>query len=376
MTNPKTDLAEIFTRHLEHYESRYAGDYDQRRAAWHIMDCRTAALGGHAGLCNACGHVQVHYNSCRDRHCPKCQTLTKERWLEKRKAELLPVHYFHVVFTLPHEINPLAAYHAKTVYDMLFRSASDTLKQFAKDRLKEEIGFMAILHTWDQKLNRHIHIHCIVPAVCLNKKRYLFPVKALSLVFRGKFMEDLKKSFRQGLLTSDGQMELIKSLWAKKWVVYAKPPFQKPEDVLEYLGRYTHRVAISNNRIISLKDGKVTIAYRNRKAGTNETLSLDAVEFIRRFMQHILPSGFMKIRSYGFLANRYKKQKIGQLREKLGLNPVVPEKAPRTIPEMMMDLTGKDITLCPVCGKGTLVPMAEFPNTRKTGKHRTAFAFG
>ncbi|MBU4470115.1 MAG: transposase zinc-binding domain-containing protein, partial [Proteobacteria bacterium] len=189
----------FFHTHLEHYESRYALGPDQRKAAsWHIMDCRAAALRGHAGLCNACGHVQVHYNSCRDRHCPKCQTLTKERWLEKRKAELLPVHYFHVVFTLPHEINPLAAYHTRTVYNILFRSVSDTLKQFTKDRLKEEIGFMAILHTWDQKLNRHLHIHCIVPC-------------------------------------------------------------------------------------------------------------LDAAEFIRRFMQHILPSGFMKIRSYGFLANRHKK---------------------------------------------------------------------
>jgi hypothetical protein len=340
------------------------------------MDCRTAALGGHADLCNACGHVQVHYNSCRDRHCPKCQTLTKERWLEKRKAELLPVPYFHVVFTLPHEINPLTAYHAKMVYDMLFRSASDTLKQFAKDRLKEEIGFMAILHTWDQKLNRHVHIHCIVPAVGLNRKRYLFPVKALSQVFRGKFMEDLKAGFKKGRLSCSGEKDMFTSLLSKKWVVYAKPPFRKPEDVVEYLGRYTHRVAISNHRIISLENGKVTFGYRNRKAGTKETLSLDAVEFIRRFMQHILPSGFMKIRSYGFLANRYKKQKIGHLREKLGLNPAVPEKAQKTIPEMMLDLTGKDITLCPVCGKGTLVPIAEFPNTRKTDKQRTAFAFG
>ncbi|MCG2751008.1 MAG: transposase, partial [Desulfobacteraceae bacterium] len=166
---------------------------------------------------------------------------------------------------------------------------------------------MAILHTWDQRLNRHLHIHCIVPSVSLNKKRYLFPVKALSPVFRGKFMSELKASFPD-------EKELFKALWAKNWVVYAKPPFQKPEDVLEYLGRYTHRVAISNHRIISLKDGKVTIGYRNRKAGTKETLCLDAVEFIRRFMQHILPSGFMMIRSYGFLANRYKKQKIGQLR--------------------------------------------------------------
>jgi hypothetical protein len=261
----------------------------------------------------------VFYNSCRDRHCPKCQTLTKERWLENRKAELLPVPYFHVVFTLPHEINPLGAFHARIVYDMLFRSVSDTLKQFAKDRLKEELGFMSILHKWDQKLNRHLHIHCIVPGISVSKKGFLFPVKALSRVFRGKFMNDLKAGFRQGLLTSTGEKELVRNLWSKNWVVYAKPPFRKPEDVLEYLGRYTHRVAIANNRIISLKDGKVTIGFRNRKTGIKETLCLDAVEFIRRFMQHILPSRFMKIRHYGFLANRYKTEKIGQLRMKLGL---------------------------------------------------------
>jgi ASC-1-like (ASCH) protein len=212
--------------------------------------------------------------------------------------------------------------------------------------------------------------------VSVSKKRFLFPVKALSRVFRGKFMDDLKTGFRQGLLSSAGEKELVRNLWSKNWVVYAKPPFRKPEDVLEYLGRYTHRVALSNNRIISLKDGKVTIELRNRKTGTRETVHLDAVEFIRRFMQHILPSGFMKIRHYGFLANRYKKEKVADLRQKLGLTPGLPKKPQKTIPEMMMDLTGKDITLCPVCSKETLVPMAELPNIRKIQKAQTTFAFG
>jgi len=183
MTPQKTspEIADIFRARLKEYESQYPLGYDQQKAAWRIMDCRTAVLGGHVDLCNACGHVQVHYHSCRNRHCPKCQTLTKERWLEKRKAELLPVAYFHVVFTLPHEINPLALFNKATVYNILFQSAGDTLKEFAKNRSNGEAGFIAILHTWDQRLNCHLHLHCIVPAVFSNNKKFLFPVKALSL---------------------------------------------------------------------------------------------------------------------------------------------------------------------------------------------------
>ena len=383
MTNPKNnspELADIFNEYLPAYKSRYKMGYEQIKAARHIQMCRTSALGGHVKLCNACGHVQIQYHSCRDRHCPKCQTLTKERWLEARKAELLPVQYFHVVFTLPHDINSLALSNKKTVYSILFKSVSDTLKQFAKDPKQkideEEIGFIAILHTWDQKLNCHLHLHCIIPAVSILNKGYLFPVKALSLVFRGKFMEYLKTECNNGMLSINDKKELFKKLWSNKWVVYAKPPFRHPEDIVEYLGRYTHRVAISNNRITAMKDGKVKFLYRNRKIGLTESLCLDAVEFIRRFMLHVLPSGFMKIRYYGFLANRNKREKVGHLRQKMGLSPQIPEKAEKPVREMMLELTGNDINLCPVCKKGTLAQIARICKTRQTEKHIVAFALG
>ena len=375
------ELADILTHHLDEYVRRYRPGRDQKKAALHIMACRTLALGGHVEICNECGHVQVRYHSCRNRHCPKCQTLTKERWLDTRKTELLPVKYFHVVFTLPHDINRLALCNKSAVYGILFRSVSETLKQFAKDpkrQLNGEMGFISILHTWDQKLNCHIHIHCMVPATALLPdhsgltfagRKYLFPVKALSLVFRGKFMEHLTDLYKKGELVFPGNTKplaipsgfkrLTNRMWSKKWVVYAKPPFKGPEDVLAYIARYTHRVAISNDRIISLENGAVTFSYRNRKIGKKERLTVDAVEFIRRFMAHLLPSGFMKIRHYGFLANRNKKQKIAIIRGFLGLLPELPEKHTRTISEMMLDLTGRDITQCPACKTGRLFHVAE-----------------
>ena len=381
MKNPKNkspELADIFNGYLTDYKSRYPMGYEEKKAARHIRICRTAALGGHVHLCNGCGHVQVQYHSCRDRHCPKCQTLTKERWLEARKAEMLPVHYFHVVFTLPHAINHLALRNKKNVYSILFKSVSDTLKKFGQDpkqKMGEEIGFVSILHTWDQKLNYHLHVHCIVPAVSNPERNYLFPVKALSEVFRGKFMECLKREFEGGRLSVTDKEALFEKLWSNKWVVYAKPPFKNPEDIVEYLGRYTHRVAISNNRITGMRDGKVTFSYRNRKIGRKETLCLDTVEFIRRFMCHVLPSGFMKIRHYGFLANRNKKEKIGQLRIKLGLSPQLPEIVKKPVREMMLELTGNDIDLCPVCN-GPLIQIAAIGKSRQTEKHTKASTYG
>ena len=376
ITSNKVELADIFNLHLDDYARQYHVGRDSKKATRHIMACRTQALGGRVSLCNGCGHVEVRYHSCRNRHCPKCQTLTKERWLDARRAELLPVKYFHLVFTLPHDINFLALSNKKAVFGMLFHSVSRTLKLFAKDpkhKLGGEMGFVAILHTWDQKLSCHIHLHCMVPAIALladqsgrvsGNQKYLFPVKALSLVFRGKFMEQLLRAFGNGKLTvpSTSQTEfkaLIARLWSKNWVVYAKPPFKGPESVLEYIGRYTHRVALSNDRIVSLKDGEVTFAFRNRKSGKKESLKLEAVEFIRRFMLHILPSGFMKIRHYGFLANRAKKEKLGCLRMFLGLSHEPPERTVRSIGEMMLELCGKDITRCPACNKGILMHVAQ-----------------
>ena len=291
-----------------------------------IARCRTAMLGGHLDECTRCGHCVISYNSWRNRHCPKCQTGARERWLEKRRRELLPTQYVHVVFTLPRQLAPLTLQNKKVVYDLLFRTSAETLREVARDpkHLGAEIGFFSVLHTWSQKLELHPHVHCVVPAGGLSadctrwsKPRYAFflPVKVLSRVFRGKFVAALKRAVHDGRLNFHGDLQLLaqpktfaawlRPLFRKDWVVYAKPPFGGPEQVLRYLGRYTHRVAISNHRLISFANQKVTFRWRD-SAHKNEqrlmTLSLD--EFLRRFLLHLLPDGFVRIRHFGFLANR------------------------------------------------------------------------
>jgi hypothetical protein len=291
-----------------------------------IARCRTAALGGHLDECTRCGHRAISYNSCRNRHCPKCQTSARERWIAARRRELLPTRYVHVVFTLPRELAPLALQNKKVVYGLLFRASAETLLEVARDHkhLGTEIGFFSVLHTWNQKLGLHPHVHCVVPAGGLSpdrrrwiKPRYAFflPVKVLSRVFRGKFVAALKRAFHeerlrfQGSLTPLAQPKTfaawLRPLFRKDWVVYSKRPFGGPEYVLQYLGRYTHRVAISNHRLLSFADGKVTFRWRD-SAHNNEqkllTLPLD--EFLRRFLLHLLPKRFVRIRNFGFLANR------------------------------------------------------------------------
>jgi putative transposase/transposase-like zinc-binding protein len=292
-----------------------------------IRRCRTAALGGHLDECTRCGHrAPISYNSCRDRHCPKCQIAARDRWIAARRRELLPTQYVHVVFTLPRQLAPLTLQNKKLVYDLLFRTSAETLREVARDpkHLGAEIGFFSVLHTWSQKLELHPHVHCVVPAGGLSadrsrwiKPRYAFflPVKVLSRVFRGKFHKALKRAFHDGKLNFHGDLQLLaqpktfaawlRPLFRKDWVVYAKRPFGGPEYVLRYLGRYTHRVAISNHRLVSFADGKVTFRWRD-SAHSNEqklmALSLD--EFLRRFLLHILPKGFVRIRNFGFLANR------------------------------------------------------------------------
>ena len=291
-----------------------------------IARCRTAALGGHLDECTRCGHRAISYNSCRNRHCPKCQAGARERWLEKRRGELLPTPYVHVVFTLPRLLAPLVLQNKKFIYDLLFRTSAETLLEVARDpkHLGAEIGFFSVLHTWSQKLELHPHVHCVVPAGGLSvdhtrwiKPHYGFflPVKVLGRVFRGKFYTALKHAFHDGRLNFHGDLEILaepetfaawmRPLFRKDWVVYAKPPFGGPEYVLRYLGRYTHRVAISNHRLVSFADGKVTFRWRD-SAHHNEqkllTLALD--EFLRRFLLHLLPQGFVRIRHFGFLANR------------------------------------------------------------------------
>jgi len=291
-----------------------------------IARCRTAALGGHLDECTRCGHRAISYNSCRNRHCPKCQTSARERWIAARQRELLPTRYVHVVFTLPRELAPLTLQNKKIIYDLLFRASAETLLEVARDprRLGAEIGFFSVLHTWSQKLGLHPHVHCVIPAGGLSlehtrwvksRDHFFLPIKVLSRVFRGKFVAALQCAFREGHLRFSGNLTLLaqpkifaawlRPLFRKDWVIYSKPPFGGPQHVLQYLGRYTHRVAISNHRLICFADGKVTFRWRDSAHQNQQrlmTLSVD--EFLRRFLFHVLPKGFVRIRNFGFLANR------------------------------------------------------------------------
>ncbi len=292
-----------------------------------IRRCRTAALGGHLDECTRCGHrAPISYNSCRDRHCPKCQTAARDRWIAARRQELLPTRYLHVVFTLPHRLAPLVLQNKKVLYALLFRTSAETLLEVARDpkHLGAEIGFFSVLHTWSQKLNIHPHVHCVVPAGGLSPDHtrwvrspdnYFLPKGVLREIFRGKFVDALEQAFQNGHLRFEGDLKLLaqpkifaawlRPLYRKDWVVYLKRPFGGPEYVLHYLGRYTHRVAISNHRLVSLTDGQVTFRWRD-SAHHNEQklLPLSLNEFLCRFLLHILPKGFVRIRNFGFLANR------------------------------------------------------------------------
>jgi len=330
--------------------------------------CRTAALGGHLDECSRCGHRAISYNSCRNRHCPKCQAGACERWLEKRRRELLPTPYVHVVFTLPRHLAPLVLQNKKFIYDLLFRTSAETLLEVARDpqHLGAEIGFFSVLHTWSQKLELHPHVHCVVPAGGLSadqtrwiKPHYDFflPVGVLGAVFRGKFYEALKCAFHEGRLNFHGDLEFLaqpkifaawlRPLFHKDWVVYAKRPFGGPEHVLRYLGRYTHRVAISNHRLISFADGEITFRWRD-SAHRNEQklLSLSLDEFLRRFLLHVLPKGFVRIRHFGFLANRRRATTLPLCFPLLG-------SVPQATPEVTA--TSSDAWLCPRCGGPMLV---------------------
>jgi hypothetical protein len=365
-TKGGVELADIFRAYGGSYRRNHPLPVSHLKVIEAVERCRTAALGGHLEQCDRCGFERPAYNSCRNRHCPKCQSLAKVKWLDKQKSELLPTGYFHLVFTLPHELNPLI--------NILFQSVWQTLAQFAQRGLGGTLGITAVLHTWDQTLLDHFHLHCLVPAGVLSLDRsrwvsarqdFLFPVKALSLVFRAKFLDSLKKSFDQNKLRFVGQIApwadarsfdgLLEGLRKKPWMVYAKKPFGSPVHVLDYLGRYTHRVAISNNRICSVHNGKVTFAYRDRKSPDRRKLmKLDAEEFIRRFLLHVIPKGFMRVRHYGFLAN-HSKDCLSKCRQFIGPTPAPPPPPQRSTEELMLALTGIDIHRCPLCQKGTLV---------------------
>lgn len=381
---PHLEVADVFRQYGKDYRRVHPLPPSQRRIIRAIELCRTPALGGHVEQCDTCGFERHAYNSCRNRHCPKCQALAKARWLEARMAELLPVAYFHNVFTLPHEINPIALCNKKVVFDILFKAVAETLQEFAADpkhRLGGKIGFTAILHTWDQKLLDHIHLHCVIPAGVLSsdgshwthaRKNFLFHVKALAEVFRGKFICFLRQAFADGKLifpgktaafaTQEGFSRLIVQLYQKNWVVYSKAPFAGPKKVLDYLGRYTHRVAISNYRILAVENGSVTFSYRDRRDGNKrKVMTLKAEEFIRRFLLHTLPASFMRIRHFGFLANRSKQRDLPRCRELLGLSAEIPEPTEKSNEELMYQLTGEKLTKCPCCKKGNMHVVAELP---------------
>lgn len=367
----RPELADVFRSHGENYRRAHRLATSHLKVMRAIEVCRTKELGGHLKKCDTCGFEHPAYNSCRNRHCPKCQSLAKAKWLQKQTSELLPVGYFHLVFTLPHELNRLILAHKKILLSLLFKAVSETLLDFGRSRLRGTVGIIAVLHTWDQTLKDHFHLHCLVPAGALSsdqrrwisvRKNFLFPVKALSLVFRGKFLDLLKRAWDQGKLKSPSQVETLRG---KSWVVYAKKPFGSPQTVLDYLGRYTHRVALSNDRILKVQNGEVTFTYRDRRDGDRkQTMTLEAEEFIRRFLLHVLPDGFVRVRHFGFLANRAKKQTLPQCRKLLGLNPALPQIPNRSAQDMLLELTGIDLTRCPACKQGTMVIVAELPKLR------------
>jgi hypothetical protein len=378
------ELADIFRAYGEPYRQAHPLPRAQLKVMRAIESCRTAALGGHLQQCDTCGYQQPAYNSCRNRHCPKCGALAKAQWLEDRKADLLPVGYFHLVFTLPHELNPLMLVNKKGLCDILFKAVSQTLLEFGRTDLGGSLGFICVLHTWDQTLRDHFHLHCLIPGGALSfdstqwiaaRQHFLFSVKALSLVFRGKFLALLKRVFSKGQLQFPGRTaalaeptafaDLVRALRQKPWVVYAKRPFSSPEKVLDYLGRYTQRVALSNNRILAVEQSaegpQVTFSYRDRKNGNcSRTMTLQADEFIRRFLLHVLPNGFMRIRHFGFLANRSRKLKLHRCRELLDLDQpsLTARKSTR---QLMLEVTGFDLARCPACAVGTMVTLAQLP---------------
>jgi Putative transposase/Transposase zinc-binding domain len=367
----RLDLAQVVRAHGAAYLQSHSTVAVQRRALVAIERCRTAALGGHARVCEACGAIEVRYNSCRNRHCPQCQTLAKERWVAARASDLVPVPYFHLVFTLPHSLNPLAQANPRVLYAGLFQAASRTLADFGRNVrwLGGELGMTLVLHTWGQNLGQHLHVHALVGgaalaadgSLTLAKPGFLFPVRALSRMFRAKYLDLLQHAYVHGQLRFDGGTEALQAapafaafvaqLRRHDWVVYAKRPFAGPRQVLAYLGRYTHRVAIGNHRLVSLSDTAVRFRWRDYAHG-NETkvMSLAPVEFIRRFLLHVLPSGFMRIRHYGWLANRNKHDHLHQLRQRLD-QPDPPKAEPEGVADFLLRVCRIDITRCPHCGE-------------------------
>jgi hypothetical protein len=378
---PQLEVADIFRLYGSWYRDNHKLSSAQSKVMNRIEQCRTAALGGHVDTCDRCEYTRISYNSCRDRHCPKCQSLKQAEWIERRVERLLPVPYFHTVFTLPEQVNPLALYNKKLLYDLLFQTASQTLKTIAADpeHLGAKIGFTAVLHSWGQNLLFHPHLHCVVTGGGLSESetrwiksrpKFLLPVRVLAKLFRKKFVAALKKARKQGKLDFSGLAssladprvwnQLIRDLKAKDWVVYSKEPFGGPEQVFRYLGRYTHRVAISNYRLLSLEDNRVTFTYKDYKDNNKQKeMTIEADEFIRRFLLHVLPKGYIRIRHYGLLSGA--SIKAGFEKATCLLTTDEPEKNPLQLQlktpwwEKLKKLTGFDAMVCPQCQTGRLI---------------------
>jgi Putative transposase/Transposase zinc-binding domain len=383
MDRAKLEVGDVFRCYGDAYRQQHAGSLSraQLRVMSAIERCRTAALGGHVEECDQCQYQRIAYNSCRDRHCPKCQSLARAQWIEDRQAELLNTEYFHVVFTVPEEIAAIAYQNKELVYDILFRATSETLRTIAADpkHLGAEIGFFAVLHSWGQNLMFHPHLHCVVPGGGLSldgarwipcRPGFFLPVRVLSRLFRRLFLELLEKASDDGQLQFFSALKELQNrqvflpylapLRKSEWVVYAKAPFAGPQQVLDYVGRYTHRVAISNNRLLDIKGGEVQFRYKDYRHGSQQkTMTMSADEFIRRFLLHVLPDGFHRIRYYGFLGNRYRKEKLEQCRQLLGMvspeETTPTEKAPEDYRDRYQALTGSSLWECPVCHRGRMI---------------------
>jgi len=390
MNVPRLEVAEVLRQYAPEFLATYAASLGQRRVIADLIACRSASLGGHRWRCPQCGHEEVAYNSCRNRHCPKCQAGKQAEWLAAQCGNLLEASYCHIVFTLPQSLSPLVLQNQRLLYGLLFRCGAQSLLRIAADpnHLGATIGFTAILHTWGQTLMHHPHLHCVAPAGGLSpdqqrwvpaRERFFLPVRVLSRLFRGSYLAGLRRAWQDGQLRLAGRLDKLADLhqWEAflgrlarlEWVVYAKPAFGSPRQVLAYLARYTHRVAISNQRLCSLQNGQIAFRYKDYQSGARQRIMhLPAVEFIRRFLLHTLPKGFVRIRHYGFLANRVRAEKLALCRELLAKAPA--RTTPRNSPDHPAPASSGPLFPCPVCRQGsmllvaTVAPVPPTPNPR------------
>lgn len=397
MDRPTLEVADIFRRYGDAYRAAAGPSVSlaQRRVMTAIETCRTAARGGHVEQCDACAHQRIAYNSCANRHCPKCQSLNRAAWIDARTEDLLDVEYFHVVFTLPEPLAALALQNKAQVYSLLFRATAETLRTIAADsqHLGATIGFFAVLHSWGQTLTHHPHLHCVVPGGGLSpdgtrwvacRPGFFLPVRVLSRLFRRLFLQGLQAFYDAGTLHLTGALDPLRApdTWARhvaslretEWIVYAKRPFAGPHQVLEYVGRYTHRVAITNHRLLDMDDDQVRFTYKDYRANSPQavkTMTLAAGEFIRRFLLHVLPAGVHRIRYYGFLAARHRRVKLARCRQLLGsTGPIAPPahaSPPTDYRDRVEALTGTSLRVCPVCHHGAMILIQRLVPLARTG---------